>query len=76
MLRLEGCLGRTSYLPKTERSWALIHHKEFTTNGTGPKYIRLTGKVIYRLCDIEAYENECLVSSTAEFRKHTKLSAI
>ena len=26
--------------------------------------------------DIEAYENECLVSSTAEFRKHTKLSAI
>jgi hypothetical protein len=32
------------------------------------------GKVIYRLCDIEAYENECLVSSTAEFRKHTKPS--
>ena len=26
------------------------------------------------LADIEAYENECLVSSTAEFRKHTKLS--
>ena len=32
--------------------------------------------VIYRLCDIEAYENECLVSSTAEFRKNTKLSAV
>jgi len=29
---------------------------------------------IYRLCDIEAYENECVVSSTAEFRKHTKPS--
>ena len=40
--------------------------------GTGPKYIRLPGKVIYRLCDIEAYENECLVSSTAEFRKAAK----
>lgn len=50
--------------------------ERWRTNGTGPKYIRLPGKVIYRLCDIEAYENECLVSSTAEFRKNTKLSAI
>src|SRR5690606_1104448 len=83
---------RTCYLPETERSWAPIHHKEFTMTtthfdqlqlaerwglspktlerwrviGTGPKYIRLPGKVIYRLSDIEAYENECLVSSTAE----------
>lgn len=39
------------------------------TNGTGPEYIRLPGKVIYRLCDIEANENECLVSSTAKFYK-------
>ena len=52
--------------PKTLERWRVI--------GTGPKYIRLPGKVIYRLCDIEAYENECLVSSTAEFRKNTKLS--
>ncbi len=43
--------------------------ERWRTNGTGPKYIRLPGKVIYRLCDIEAYENKCLVSSTAEFRK-------
>ena len=58
--------------------WGLSHKtlERWRTNGTGPKYIRLPGKVIYRLCDIEAYENECLVSSTAEFRKHTKLSAI
>ena len=48
--------------------------ERWRTNGTGPKYIRLPGKVIYRLCDIEAYENECLVASTAEFRMHTKLS--
>lgn len=40
--------------------------------GIGPKFIRLPGKVIYRLCDVEAYENDCLVSSTAEFRKATK----
>lgn len=50
--------------------------ERWRTNGTGPQYIRLPGKVIYRLCDIEAYENECLVSSTAEFRKPTKLSTI
>ena len=48
--------------------------ERWRTNGTGPKYIRLPGKVIYRFCDIETYENECLVSSTAEFRKHTKPS--
>lgn len=51
--------------PKTLERWRVIR--------TRP-HIRLPGKVIYRLCDIEAYENECLVSSTAEFRKHTKPS--
>lgn len=52
--------------PKTLERWRVI--------GTGPKYIRLPGKVIYRLCDIEAYENECLVSSTAEYREIGKLT--
>lgn len=47
--------------PKTLERWRVI--------GTGPKYIRLPGKVIYRLCGIEAYENSCLISSTAEYRK-------
>ena len=51
--------------PKTLKRWRVI--------GTRPKYIRLPGKVIYRLCDIEAYENESLVSSTAEFSKRTKM---
>lgn len=52
--------------PKTLEWWRVI--------GTGPKFIRLPGKVIYGLCNIEAYENGCPVSSTAEFRKTTKLS--
>jgi len=52
--------------PKTLERWRVI--------GTGPKYIQLPGKVIYRLCDIEAFENECLVSSTAELRKPAKPS--
>ncbi|MFZ2392879.1 helix-turn-helix transcriptional regulator [Rhodoferax sp.] len=47
--------------------------ERWRTNGIGPKFIRLPGKLIYRLCDIDAYENECLVSSTAELRKTTKL---
>ncbi|MBU9575131.1 helix-turn-helix transcriptional regulator [Burkholderia multivorans] len=56
--------------------WGLSHKtlERWRVNGIGPKFIRLPGKVIYRLCDIEAYENECLISSTAEFRKHMKLS--
>lgn len=52
--------------PRTLERWRWI--------GDGPRFVKLGGRVIYRLCDIEAYENECLVSSTAEFRKHTKLS--
>lgn len=48
--------------------------ERWRTNATGPKYIRLPGKVIYRLCDIEAYESECLVSSTAEYREIEKLT--
>ncbi len=50
--------------PKTLERWRVL--------GIGPKFIRLPGKVIYRLCDIDDYENECLVSSTAEFRKTPK----
>ena len=52
--------------PKTLERWRVI--------GTGPKYISLPGKVIYRLCDIEAYEDDCLISSTAELRKPIKRS--
>jgi hypothetical protein len=42
------------------------------SNGIGPKLIRLPGKVIFHLCDIEAYENDCLISSTADFRKNRR----
>lgn len=50
--------------PKTLERWRV--------NGIGPKFIRLPGKVIYHLYDIETYENDCLISSTAEFRKTSK----
>ena len=33
--------------------------------GEGPRYIKLGGRVVYRLSDIEAFENEKLRSSTS-----------
>ena len=32
--------------------------------GIGPKFLKLCGRVLYRLVDIEAYEESCLVAST------------
>lgn len=48
--------------------------ERWRTNGTGPKYIRLPGKVIYRLCDIETYENDSWCHRLPSSAKHTKLS--
>lgn len=28
--------------------------------GIGPVYLKLTGRIRYRLCDIESYEESCL----------------
>ena len=51
--------------PKTLERWRVI--------GTGPKYIRLPGKVIYRLCDIEAYENRIKILQTLNEKYREKL---
>lgn len=32
--------------------------------GSGPKFLKLSGRVLYRLVDIEAYEEACLSTST------------
>jgi len=32
--------------------------------GIGPKFLKLSGRVLYRLVDIEAYEEACLSTST------------
>ena len=31
------------------------------TVGEGPQYLKIVGKVLYRLKDIEAYEEACLI---------------
>ena len=32
--------------------------------GIGPKFMKLSGRVLYRMVDIEAYEESCLATST------------
>ncbi len=44
--------------PKTIERWRV--------QGIGPTYIRLPGKVVYRLQDIEAYERKSLRESTSK----------
>ncbi|HFD87474.1 MAG TPA: DNA-binding protein [Gammaproteobacteria bacterium] len=39
--------------------------------GLGPQYLKLHGRVLYRLVDVEAYEAECLRYSTTESAKRT-----
>lgn len=34
--------------------------------GIGPVYLKLGGRVVYRIEDIEAYEDECARASTAQ----------
>jgi hypothetical protein len=35
--------------------------QRWRTVGEGPQYLKIVGKVLYRLKDIEAYEEACLV---------------
>ena len=42
--------------PKTLQRWR--------SEGLGPKFLKLCGRVIYRQVDIEAYEESCLATST------------
>lgn len=34
--------------------------------GIGPKFMKLMGRVVYRMVDIEAYEESCLRVSTVQ----------
>lgn len=68
----------------SHRSTAMRRALRFVNSAPGalaheqhrPKFPRLPGKVIYRPCDIEAYENEGLFSSTADLRKPTTKSTL
>ena len=38
--------------------------ERWRTEGLGPRFLKLQGRVLYRLVDIEAYEASCLSIST------------
>ncbi len=38
--------------------------ERWRSDGIGPRYLKLCGRVLYRHTDIEAYEESCLVTST------------
>lgn len=38
--------------------------ERWRSQGVGPKYLKLQGRVLYRLSDIESYEEVCLHTST------------
>lgn len=39
--------------------------ERWRTEGIGPKYLKLGGRALYRLVDIEEYESACRMSSTS-----------
>ncbi len=43
--------------------------ERWRSQGIGPVFLKLHGRVLYRLCDIEQYEESCLSSTrhTSEF---------
>ncbi|MEG9862794.1 MAG: helix-turn-helix domain-containing protein [Flavobacteriales bacterium] len=43
----------------------------YRTQGKGPRYLKAGAKVLYRLQDVEAYEQERIYGSVSEFRANT-----
>jgi predicted site-specific integrase-resolvase len=58
------------HLSQTELAarWNISHRtlERWRWTGEGPQFIKLGGRVVYRLEDIEAYESEKLRASTVQ----------
>ena len=39
---------------------------QWRTKGIGPVFLKLNGRILYRVCDVEAFEKQCLRNSTYE----------
>ena len=50
--------------------WCISHRtlERWRTTGEGPKFIKLDGRVIYRLEDVEAFEAEQILHNTPGHR--------
>jgi predicted site-specific integrase-resolvase len=48
--------------------WNISHRtlERWRWTGEGPRYVKLGGRVVYRLEDVEGYEREQIRSSTAD----------
>jgi hypothetical protein len=48
--------------------WGISHRtlERWRWTGEGPRFIKLGGRVAYRLCDIEEYEQTMIRSSTSD----------
>ncbi len=40
--------------------------ERWRSEGIGPVYLKVKGRVLYRIEDVEAFENECMRRSTSE----------
>ena len=49
--------------------------ERWRSEGIGPRYLKLQGRVMYREKDIEAYEANCLRQSTSEAVKESIISS-
>ena len=45
--------------------------EQWRSEGIGPKYLKLNGRVIYRKTDIETYEKSCIVTPACDHHYRT-----
>lgn len=66
-MSLEPPLKHLSQRELSER-WTIAETtlERWRSMGIGPVYVKLPGRVVYRITDVEAYERRCLRRSTSE----------
>jgi hypothetical protein len=64
---LEPTLKHLSQRELSER-WTIAETtlERWRSMGIGPVYVKLPGRVVYRITDVDAYERRCLRRSTSE----------
>ena len=66
-MSLEPTLKHLSQRELSER-WTIAETtlERWRSMGIGPVYVKLPGRVVYLITDVEAYERRCLRRSTSE----------
>ena len=66
-MSLEPTLKHLSQRELSER-WTIAETtlERWRSIGIGPVYVKLPGRVVYRITDVDAYERRCLRRSTSE----------